>query len=156
MASNTNQHHGHYTKSFSKIYHSNQSHLRTSSKLSKFPQKLANCLVLFLFLTGIISPPVIQASSISRPDLATLVSSRNNVTRSRVADRILKSTPAWHNPCGNKHRFQDLRYQKKIPFFLNIQKPNDDDLMHGIVNMAKMALRQSRYFKEDYVSTHFF
>ena len=106
-------------------------------------------LIILLICTTASILPVTQANPIFKSDQGHT----KNVNNSRLSDRILASKPAWHNPCGLKHE-KDSHHRNAPQFNLpQVQKPNDDDLMHGIVNMARMALRQSRYFKEDYVST---
>lgn len=92
--------------------------------------------------------PIHQQSEVT--STAPAAESRNFTS---VAERIFATKPSWHDPCGIKHRFKDLHTPPPPSFMMHVQRPNDNDLLHGIVNMAKMALRKSRHFKEDYVST---
>ena len=118
--------------------------------------------LIILLILSILPVTPTQANPIFKSDQQSLGSSSSHITKNvnstsghiriRESDRILSSKPAWHNPCGLKHE-KDSHHRNAPQFIKQIQKPNDDDLMYGIVNMAKMALRQSRYFKEDYVST---
>ena len=115
--------------------------------------------LIILLILSILPVTPTQANPIFKSDQQSLgshitknVNSTSGHIRIRESDRILSSKPAWHNPCGLKHE-KDSHHRNAPQFIKQIQKPNDDDLMYGIVNMAKMALRQSRYFKEDYVST---
>ena len=121
---------------------------------------LYNCLILCLIVWAASIIPTSQATPIfnqpatlrpgSHNPSSSATKTKNNTS---ISERIFASKPSWHDPCGLKHQ-KDLHHSKNAPFLKAIQKPNDDDLMHGIVNMAKMALRQSRFFKEDYVSQH--
>ena len=141
------------------LYHHNNKHSsRNLPKSTKPPtrhslkQQSYQSLIFLILLWTLL--PASEASSIYRGSTSsTSLQNSHNVSRSRVANRILSSKPAWHDPCGTKHRFKELHRRKVPSIFMQIQQPNDDDLMHGIINMAKMALRQSRYFKEDYVSS---
>ena len=131
---------------------------QTSRNLSKF-FALHTCLTMFFLVWSATSLPMSQATPIFKPDgplghslplLNPPSPKTKNVTVQSAAQKILASKPSWHDPCGLKHQ-KDLHH-RNAPFLQQIQKPDDNDLMHGIVNMAKMALRQSRFFKEDYVS----
>ena len=135
---------------------------QTSRNLSKF-FALHTCLTMFFLVWSATSLPMSQATPIFKPDgplghslplLNPPSPKTKNVTVQSAAQKILASKPSWHDPCGLKHQ-KDLHH-RNAPFLQQIQKPDDNDLMHGIVNMAKMALRQSRFFKEDYVSLLFF
>ena len=144
--------------------HSSTKNHQTSRNLSKF-FALHTCLTMFFLVWSATSLPMSQATPIFKPDgplghslpLLNPPSSpkTKNVTKVQksAAQKILASKPSWHDPCGLKHQ-KDLHH-RNAPFLQQIQKPDDNDLMHGIVNMAKMALRQSRFFKEDYVSFFF-
>jgi len=120
------------------------------------------CLILCLMVWWVASSiPTSQATPIfNQPATPShgSHSSHHTATKTKnvssISERIFASKPSWHDPCGLKHQ-KDLHHSKNAPFLKAIQKPNDDDLMHGIVNMAKMALRQSRFFKEDYVKKTF-
>lgn len=107
--------------------------------------------IVFL-LAFLLSCQQTNASPIHPPSKSEV--SNSNFTS--VAEKIMATKPSWHDPCGIKHRFRDLQNtpQQAPPpsFMMHVQRPNDNDLLHGIVNMAKMALRKSRHFKEDYVS----
>ena len=90
-------------------------------------------------------------NSIEASPIYQVTQQQKSSKNSSISERVLSSKPSWHDPCGIKHHFKDLH--KNSPY--SVQKPKDQDLLHGIVNMAKMALRRSRHFKEDYVSTKF-
>ena len=91
----------------------------------------------------------------------------NNKTSQNLqnpVEKIFSSPPKWHNPCGAPQKNQNndimLPNMSKNDIFglfnsANVEHPSDSDLMHGIISIAKVALRQSRFFKEDYVSTNF-
>jgi len=124
-------------------------------------RRLYSCLILCLIVWAASIIPISQATPIfnqpatlrpgSHNPSSSATKTKNNTS---ISERIFASKPSWHDPCGLKHQ-KDLHHSKNAPFLKAIQKPNDDDLMHGIVNMAKMALRQSRFFKEDYVKKTF-
>ena len=104
--------------------------------------------ILMVFLL-VIAAQTVSATPLFRPPINREIS--RNQTAASVKSSIFSSKPNWHDPCGLKHQGQ-FRNRHKNPY-INYVTPSDDDLMHNIVNMAKLALRQSRYFKEDYVST---
>ena len=94
----------------------------------------------------LVAPTTVSATPLLPPGSGRpLAESNKNASKA-----IFSRKPTWHDPCGLKHKAQ-FRNRHQNPFF-DLITPSDDDLMHNIVNMAKLALRQSRYFKEDYVS----
>ena len=111
---------------------------------SKPSNHLSTILMVFL----LVLTQTVSATPLFRPPINRAEISRNQTSAS---SSIFSSKPNWHDPCGLKHQGQ-FRNRHKNPY-INYVTPSDDDLMHNIVNMAKLALRQSRYFKEDYVST---
>ena len=141
----------------SRLSRGHSSENQTSRNLSKF-FALHTCLITFFLVWSATSLPMSQATPIFKPDGPlghALPPPPNSPTKTKnntqsAAQKILASKPSWHDPCGLKHQ-KDLHH-RNAPFLQQIQKPDDNDLMHGIVSMAKMALRQSRFFKEDYVS----
>jgi len=106
--------------------------------------------ILMVFLL-VIAAQTVSATPLFRPPINREIS--RNQTAASVKSSIFSSKPNWHDPCGLKHQGQ-FRNRHKNPY-INYVTPSDDDLMHNIVNMAKLALRQSRYFKEDYVKKTF-
>lgn len=98
--------------------------------------------ILMVFLLVNLTNQTVSATPLFRPQQQPQQKLQNN--------SIFASKPNWHDPCGLKHQGQ-FRNRHSNPW-LEYVTPSDDDLMHNIVNMAKLALRQSRYFKEDYVS----
>ena len=118
---------------------------------------------LFLFSVSFILPTFLvlafitplQAIPLYLPTSVEAEVGYQNETLSPV-EKIFSEPPKWHNPCGSK----------KIPnssngntlfgdYGSNVEHPSDSDLMHGITSIARVALRQGRYFKEDYVSFDF-
>lgn len=81
----------------------------------------------------------------------TRLNSNNQQQASSNQSQFL-SKPSWHDPCGLKHRFKDLHRLLPKEDVKKIEKQSNADLLFNIVNIAKMALKQSRHFKEDYVS----
>ena len=136
-----------------RAYYSNffLSHLfsgSSSSCIVKFPMMVNRSksshlsTILMVFLLVNLTHPTVSATPLFRPQPQPQQQVQNN--------SIFASKPNWHDPCGLKHQGQ-FRNRHSNPW-LEYVTPSDDDLMHNIVNMAKLALRQSRYFKEDYVS----
>lgn len=101
--------------------------------------------ILMVFLLVNLTNQTVSATPLFRPQQQPQQKLQNN--------SIFASKPNWHDPCGLKHQGQ-FRNRHSNPW-LEYVTPSDDDLMHNIVNMAKLALRQSRYFKEDYVKKTF-
>ena len=124
-----------------------QVHQMLRSRNNSNKTNLSTILMVFLL---VIAAQTVSATPLFRPPINREIS-RNQTSAASVKSSIFSSKPNWHDPCGLKHQGQ-FRNRHKNPY-INYVTPSDDDLMHNIVNMAKLALRQSRYFKEDYVST---
>ena len=142
-----------YSNVFSFRFSGSASSSSQSSCIVKFSNQMlrskpSNHLSTILMVFLLVLTQTVSATPLFRPPINRAEISRNQTSAS---SSIFSSKPNWHDPCGLKHQGQ-FRNRHKNPY-INYVTPSDDDLMHNIVNMAKLALRQSRYFKEDYVST---
>ena len=107
----------------------------------------ASLLILALTTTPSNAIPLYLPSIAEELDLAT-----NNRTLSPY-EKLLNEEPKWHNPCGTR-ALQEVPQFNGVSFSNSrvVEPPKESDLMDGIISIARVALRQSRYFKEDYVS----
>ena len=109
----------------------------------------ASLLILALTTTPSNAIPLYLPSIAEELDLAT----NNNRTTLSPYEKLLNEEPKWHNPCGTRAlqevpQFNGVSYSNSHV----VEPPKESDLMDGIISIARVALRQSRYFKEDYVS----
>merc|ERR1712213_9043 len=109
----------------------------------------ASLLILALTTTPSNAIPLYLPSIAEELDLAT----NNNRTTLSPYEKLLNEEPKWHNPCGTR-ALQEVPQFNGVSFSNSrvVEPPKESDLMDGIISIARVALRQSRYFKEDYVS----
>ena len=121
---------------------------------------------LFLFSVSFILPiflvlafiTPLQALPLYLPTSVEAEVGYQNDTLSPV-EKIFSEPPKWHNPCGSKRIPNSSMKINGNNYFgdygSTVEHPSDSDLMHGITSIARVALRQGRFFKEDYVSFDF-
>ena len=126
---------------------------------------LQGIILLSYFTTPIHAIPLyLTANTPVTEELRHLKPNQTSHPQSPV-EKIFSSPPKWHNPCGaptknnqNNNNNNPINIPNTMSndifglFNSNVEHPSDSDLMHGIISIAKVALRQSRFFKEDYVS----
>jgi len=141
----------------------------TSHKYNMVTTWILQGIILLSYFTSSIHaiPLYLTANTPVAEELRHLKPNQTSHPQSPV-EKIFSSPPKWHNPCGaptknnqNNNNNNPINIPNTMSndifglFNSNVEHPSDSDLMHGIISIAKVALRQSRFFKEDYVKKTF-
>ncbi len=138
---------------------------RRSNQLSR------SFLLLFLLAPTVLASPLFSPSlllppapaSTTEPPMTETTWSFNDLERVELQTEVASSSsgngetpyhakPKWINPCGiNSQALQ--RLTQNFGGHYDVTPLTDGELLENVVLAARNALKHSRFFKEDYVST---
>ena len=123
---------------------------RKASLRRSFPSQVYPLFFFFLVLT-----PCVRSSPLFSPSASASASTEATFDASQMptnVENVNHAKPKWINPCGiNAATLQ--RLTQNFGGHYDVTPLTDGELLENVVLAAKNALKHSRFFKEDYVST---